>query len=536
MAFLAPVLKQRFFNANGDPLVGGKLYSYVAGTTTLQDTYVDQTGSSTNTNPIILDANGEADVWISDAGYKFALYDSANVLQWSVDNVYSSAFAANVSAGLIDNLGIACSVATNQLTIALKDAAGNNPSIASSVKVGFRSPTLISGVITKLVQSAPLSIVISAGSTLGHQSAVSCPIYVGVMNISGAMELCVSKVPFDEKALISTTAEGGAGAADSGSTIYSTVARSNVSVRMIGKLLSTQTTAGTWAVVPTNTIVGDVGKILSMPTTPNWGSGSANSSPRYNQFIKSGINDYEFSYAALGEVNSYTTTATADIYTGLALCSGSAFTLTLPTAVGNFGKMMAIVKTDSSLSNIITLDANSTETIDGQLTTTLNTQYESILLKSNGSNWFIVSRKIPSFWTSFTPTGSWNTNVTYSGFWMRVGDSIIMDVKVLCSGAPNSVALSINLAGGLTMDTGKLSDSSSGNLTFGSCSCFDTGVEMYGGPIRFASSTSIIPMVPNVSGIYLSPRDVAYNLPFTFGNTDFVSVLTRPIPIAGWKG
>lgn len=429
MAVLAPVLKQRFFDDNGDPLVGGKLYAYVAGTTTLQDTYVDQTGSSTNANPIILDANGEADVWISDAGYKFALYDSADVLQWTVDNVYSSAFAANTSADLIDNLSIACSVATNQLTISLKDAAGNNPSIASSVKVGFRSSTLISGVITKLVVSAPLSTLVSAGSTLGHQSAVSCPIYVGLMNVSGAMELCYSKAPFDEKALISTTAEGGAGAADSGSTIYSTVARTNVAVRMVGKLLSTQTTAGTWAAVPTNTIVGNSGKILSMPPSPNWGAGSTNSSPRYNQYPKSGVNDYEFGYGSFGEVQSYTTTATIDIYTGYALCSGGTFTVTLPTAVNNYGKMIAIKKTDLASVGVITVEGNASETVEDLAFFVLRGQNESITLVSDGSNWKMLSHKGGNVSTMLTASSATKTPAATGQYQQLSSNSVTLSAN-----------------------------------------------------------------------------------------------------------
>jgi hypothetical protein len=53
MALPAPVLKQRFFDSNGDPLVGGKLYSYIAGTATPAATYIDSSGSTPNTNPII---------------------------------------------------------------------------------------------------------------------------------------------------------------------------------------------------------------------------------------------------------------------------------------------------------------------------------------------------------------------------------------------------------------------------------------------------------------------------------------------------
>ena len=86
-AVLAPVFRQRFFDSNGDPLVGGKLYSYVAETSTPAATFTDQSGTTPNTNPIVLDANGEANVWLGSGSYKFVLTDSNDVVQWTVDDV-----------------------------------------------------------------------------------------------------------------------------------------------------------------------------------------------------------------------------------------------------------------------------------------------------------------------------------------------------------------------------------------------------------------------------------------------------------------
>lgn len=88
-AELLHTLRQKFFDSNGEPLAGGKLYSYAAGTTTPQVTYTDQGGGTPNANPTILDANGEADIWIGTGSYKFVLKDADDVTQWTVDNVQS---------------------------------------------------------------------------------------------------------------------------------------------------------------------------------------------------------------------------------------------------------------------------------------------------------------------------------------------------------------------------------------------------------------------------------------------------------------
>ena len=88
MASLSPTPKLQFFGTDGLPLVGGKLYTYSAGTTTPLATYVDHTGTTTNTNPIILDSNGEADVWLPETtSYKYILKTPADVTLYTVDYV-----------------------------------------------------------------------------------------------------------------------------------------------------------------------------------------------------------------------------------------------------------------------------------------------------------------------------------------------------------------------------------------------------------------------------------------------------------------
>jgi hypothetical protein len=79
----------RAFDANGNPLAGGKLYSYAAGTTTPLATYPDATGGTPNTNPVELDANGEANVWLGPDAYKFVLQDATGAVLWTVDGIKS---------------------------------------------------------------------------------------------------------------------------------------------------------------------------------------------------------------------------------------------------------------------------------------------------------------------------------------------------------------------------------------------------------------------------------------------------------------
>lgn len=94
MKFIAPTIKQRFLDQNSAPLAGGKLYTYASGSTTPRASFKDKIGTP-NTNPVILNANGECDLWLSAGEYKITLTDANDVHQWTVDDVGASSTGAS---------------------------------------------------------------------------------------------------------------------------------------------------------------------------------------------------------------------------------------------------------------------------------------------------------------------------------------------------------------------------------------------------------------------------------------------------------
>jgi len=91
-SFLSPVFGAgaQLFDNQGRVLAGGKIYTYIGGTTTPLATFTDNTDLVTNPNPIILDSAGRPpnEIWLEEGTTtKFVLTDStANVLgTW--DNV-----------------------------------------------------------------------------------------------------------------------------------------------------------------------------------------------------------------------------------------------------------------------------------------------------------------------------------------------------------------------------------------------------------------------------------------------------------------
>lgn len=104
---LAPLPVQRFYDNSGALAVGGKVYTYAAGTSTPVATYTDSTGGTPNPNPLILNSRGEGAFWLAvGQAYKFVVNDANGNLLWSADNITSdggvtSSLASVSGAGML---------------------------------------------------------------------------------------------------------------------------------------------------------------------------------------------------------------------------------------------------------------------------------------------------------------------------------------------------------------------------------------------------------------------------------------------------
>jgi hypothetical protein len=90
--FLSPIggAGWQFFNNDGTVLAGGKLYTYIAGTSTPKTSYTTSAGNIAHANPIVLDSSGRVpggEIWLTAGTYKFSLFTSANVLIATYDNI-----------------------------------------------------------------------------------------------------------------------------------------------------------------------------------------------------------------------------------------------------------------------------------------------------------------------------------------------------------------------------------------------------------------------------------------------------------------
>lgn len=135
-------------------------------------------------------------------------------------------------------------------------------------------------------------------------------------------------------------------------------------------------------------------------------------------------------------------------------------------------------------------------------------------------------------WISFTPTGAWSTNTTYTGQYRRVGDSAEIRYNLALSGAPTSATLTVNMPSGLVIDTSnKIPNFSQDGTAVGYASGIHSNV--YGTFLPTIDSTTKI-LLTYQSTTTASQASVTQAAPITWGNGDSLSISIR-VPIVGWS-
>lgn len=161
------------FAPNGGFLVGGQLFTYIAGTTTPQATYIDSTQITPNTNPVILNSLGQCNLWlVPSQTYKLVLQDATGHPIWSVDNVPGGPFALPVSTNILPAITNTYNIGSPSFTWANLYLGPNGASVLDPISgnIGYyaRTAAETAAVVTPTnFAYAPLNILRYGGDNTG---------------------------------------------------------------------------------------------------------------------------------------------------------------------------------------------------------------------------------------------------------------------------------------------------------------------------------------------------------------------------------
>lgn len=248
----------------------------------------------------------------------------------------------------------------------------------------------------------------------------------------------------------------------------------------------------------------------------------------------------------IGAVKTATVAKSADYtildgdgYTTIFVTTGSSTrTITLPAAANNVGRSITIKKVDNGTGKV-TLARTGADTIDGSTGFSIGVgavnQYHYITLVSDGTIWNVTGEQHNSQWLSFTPSGSWNTNTSYTGFMRREQDSLRVQIKMALSNAPNATTLTMNIPAGLTVDTTKVVSQGSAPSPLGNMTILFSGTNTFTGMVIFNSSSLVTPVFIDDAVTGTAFGSINATSPHTWAANDTLS-MEFLIPITEFAG
>jgi hypothetical protein len=170
--------------------------------------------------------------------------NSGEILQTDGSGVTSWVTGRDINN--VVNLSIDPTVAGSALTVTIKSADGTSLSATNSGTIVFGSVTssVLDGKTTEVSLTSDITVDAASGATAGFASGSTRYLYIYAINNGGTAEAAWCGVQLNEGTVHTTVAEDTA--SDTSSSLYSTTLRSNVAIRLLGRIKFSLTTAGTW--------------------------------------------------------------------------------------------------------------------------------------------------------------------------------------------------------------------------------------------------------------------------------------------------
>ena len=252
-----------YISASSFSVAGDQTLIYAAGrrlkctlsASTVYATIASSVYGSVTTVTILVDNGGAIDNTLSAVDYGILYPSSTSIPQLLIDQHLD---------GLINGF-VDFTVAANALTLTLRpnNDQNGNPTAGNPVYARFRNSSLTNGSSVLRAITSALTFTVSSGSKLGTQSSALQRIWALLIDTGAGVVLgaynAVDKTNLSaiseikcliRDGIISTIAEGGAGAADSAGVVYSDAAQTNKPYMLAGYAEISEGTAGTWATAP----------------------------------------------------------------------------------------------------------------------------------------------------------------------------------------------------------------------------------------------------------------------------------------------
>lgn len=225
---LAPLAKMQF-NQLGIPVAGGKLFTYAPGTTTKQNTYTDSTGATPNANPIILDANGQCDLWLLDGyAYKLVLSPSTDTdpptnPYWTEDNVSNNIIPFSPTFGVMT--ATTATIGTLTVTGTINKVTLTQPATAATITIANNKTFTCSNTLTftgtdGITVAFGGGLSITAAKVLTASNTMTLTADDGVTAaFGGGLSIATGKVLTNSNTLTMTATDGSTAAFGAGGTV-----------------------------------------------------------------------------------------------------------------------------------------------------------------------------------------------------------------------------------------------------------------------------------------------------------------------------
>jgi hypothetical protein len=238
--------------------------------------------------------------------------------------------------------------------------------------------------------------------------------------------------------------------------------------------------------------------------------------------------------SAIGSKTTTVTLGKDDEYVELS-SSGGAYTATLPPVADYLGRVMVLIKTTADF-NLITIDGDGSETINGATTTTLATQWECIHIIATSSGWRVIRREIPSdpgADIDYTISAGFGTLVASSDVENLYRDKDRLKGSLHFQGGTLAASAAYITLTDLNIDTSKLLADGKGELgTFKYCVTLSSATfnDRNGVFISDGSNTDRLVCSRSVgTGLYASANGTALG-----GGAEYM-IAQLDFPVSGWS-